>query len=76
MPWLSADELRRLTGKVRYKAQCRALARRKIPFKPAANGEPLVRSDWDRPLDAREKAAHRHEGQRWDRIGSVRNLPR
>lgn len=72
MTWLSPDELHRLTGKKRYTAQCRVLTARKIPYKCAASGEPLVRSDWDK-VDDRGKPAHR--GHRWNMIGSVRNLP-
>lgn len=71
MTWLTPAELHRLTGKKRYKAQCKVLAERKIPFKPSAKGEPLVRSDWDQ-VDAKGKPARPH---RWDMIASVRNLP-
>lgn len=70
--WLSPAELHRLTGKKRYTAQRRVLTERKIPFRCAASGEPLVRADWDR-VDATGKPAHRQH--RWDRLASVRNLP-
>jgi hypothetical protein len=70
MIFLSPAELKRLTGKVRYSAQRRALARLKIPYTQAATGEPLVRTD---ALDAAGKPAQRR-GHRWDQIGSVRNL--
>lgn len=40
--WLSADELARLTKRVRPSAQCRELARLGVPFEVNAAGEPLV----------------------------------
>ena len=69
--WLSAEELYRLTGKIRFTAQRKVLTARKIPFKAASSGEPLVRRDWD--LDASGRPEQR-KGPRWDKIGSVRNL--
>ena len=41
--FLTAAELHRLTGAVRYSAQRRALDRRRIRYVPAESGEPLVR---------------------------------
>lgn len=40
--WLSPDEVTDLTGLVRWSAQCRALARMGVPFRPNAQGRPLV----------------------------------
>lgn len=42
--WLSADELARLTKRMRPSAQCKALARMGVPFEVNAAGEPLVDS--------------------------------
>lgn len=41
-PWLTAGEVAELTGLVRWRAQCRALARMGVPFRPNAQGRPLV----------------------------------
>ncbi len=41
--WLTAEEVEDLTDKVRWKAQCRELAKLGIPFQPNAKGRPLVR---------------------------------
>lgn len=62
--FLSADELRRLTGKRRYTAQRRALDRLGISYVSAATGEPLVRPD---AVDG-VSAPRRYNGPRWDRI--------
>ena len=40
--WLPPAEVEELTGKVRWKAQCRALAAMGVPFTPNAVGRPLV----------------------------------
>jgi hypothetical protein len=41
-PWLSASEVRELTGRQKWKAQAFALARMGIPFRPNGYGRPLV----------------------------------
>lgn len=41
-PWLTPDEVTELTALTRWSAQCRALARMGIPFRPNAAGRPLV----------------------------------
>lgn len=61
--FLSAEEVRRMTGKARYSAQRRALDRLHVPYHAAATGEPLVR--WD-TLD--EPPRKRRNGPRWDRL--------
>lgn len=43
--WLTPSEVETLTGKVRWKAQCRALAGMGVPFKLNAVGRPLVERD-------------------------------
>lgn len=40
--WLSPDEVVELTERVRWTAQCRALAAMGVPFTPNAVGRPLV----------------------------------
>jgi hypothetical protein len=40
--WLTPDEVAELTGKVRWSAQCRTLARMGVPFRPNGVGRPLV----------------------------------
>jgi len=67
---LTAEELRRLTGKIRHKAQAAQLKALGYRFILAATGEPLVR--WS-DLDESGKPAQRR-GHRWDRIGSIRQL--
>ncbi len=45
--FLTPDEVFEITDKVRWSAQCRALARLGVPFKPNAAGRPLVaRADY------------------------------
>lgn len=66
MMFLTADELRRLTGKKRFTAQCRALDGLGIRYTKAATGEPLVRQD---ALDGKPEKG-RNSGPRWDRIGA------
>lgn len=60
--FLSPDELRRATGKRRFKAQCAALDAMGVRYVKAASGEPLVRPD---ALDSAPKGA-RNRGPRWD----------
>ena len=70
--FLSADDLHRLTGRKRFKAQRLALDRLGIRYVAASSGEPLVRAG---DLDAAGRPAHRQQpGHRWDRIGSIRQL--
>lgn len=68
--FLSAADVQRLTGKIRFSAQQRALERLGIPFTIAATGEPMVR---ETALDAKP-GQKQSRGHRWDRIGSIRNL--
>jgi hypothetical protein len=51
--WLSPEEVQELTARKRWSAQCRALARMGIPFRPNAAGRPLV----ERALALKAKAA-------------------
>ena len=64
--FLSAEDVRRITGKKRYSAQRRVLDARHIRYTQAENGEPLVRES---DLDAKEGPA-RNRGPNWDRIGA------
>lgn len=60
--FLLPADLFRITGKRRYKAQCRALDGLGIRYRTAANGEPLVRPealDGDRPKARNEPRWHR-----------------
>lgn len=40
--WLSPAEVEELTGRVKWSAQSRALAAMGVPFRPNAQGRPLV----------------------------------
>lgn len=40
--WLDPDDVRALTGRKRWTAQCRKLAEMGIPFEPNGDGMPLV----------------------------------
>lgn len=40
--WLSPAEVEELTARQRWAAQCRALARMGVPFRPNGVGRPLV----------------------------------
>lgn len=40
--WLTPEEVTELTAKKRWSAQCKALARMGVPFRPNAVGRPLV----------------------------------
>jgi Domain of unknown function (DUF4224) len=64
--FLSAADLRRLTGRVRYSAQRRALDQLGIHYTKAATGEPLVRPA---DLDGSGTKA-RNSGPKWDRIAA------
>lgn len=66
--FLTADELKRLTGKSRYSAQRKVLDERRIRYVQAESGEPLVRPD---DLDGAGPRA-RNRGPRWDRLKSAR----
>lgn len=68
--FLPQVDIIRITKKVRFSAQRRALDRLGYKYTPADDGEPLVLAD---ALDVAGKPAQRR-GHRWDRIGSVRNL--
>lgn len=63
--FLTAADIRRLTGRVRYSAQRRALDSLGVRYTKAATGEPLVRFD---ALDS-PPAKARNGGPHWDRIG-------
>lgn len=63
--FLPRSEVERLTKRVKFSAQRRALARMGIRFVPAADGEPLVRAD---ALDGKPAPA-RNSSPRWERIG-------
>lgn len=64
--FLTSDELARLTGRVRYSAQRKALDGLGIRYVRAATGEPLVRAD---ALDGR-RASARNRGPRWERLNA------
>ena len=65
--FLTADEIHRVTGKRRFKAQRRALDRLGIRYAVAASGEPIVRPD---AVDDQGRPAQSpRSGHRWDRIG-------
>lgn len=63
-------DVRRRTGKMRFRAMARALDSLRIRYVLAPDGEPLVHQD---DLDGKPRQA-KTVGHRWDRIGSVRNL--
>lgn len=62
--FLTADDIARLTKKVRPSAQRRALDKLGITYRPSAAGEPLVRLA---DLDGSPGKA-RNGGPHWDRI--------
>lgn len=68
--FLTPQEVHRLTGNKRHKAQAARLKELGYRFILAGTGEPLVR--WS-DLDESGKPAQRR-GHRWDRMGSVRQL--
>jgi len=63
--WLTPDEVHELTAKIRWSAQCRALAAMGIPFRPNAVGRPLV--ERSAVLSAPQPAA-KAKGPNWDAI--------
>lgn len=65
--FLPPADVQRITGKVRYTAQRRALDRLGIPYTLADGGEPLVRQA---DLDGKPKPA-RNRGPRWDLLNSA-----
>lgn len=64
MTWLDTAEVQRLTCRQRFAAMRRALDRMRIPYSLTADGEPLVRADYQ---DHNTKPARVRE-PRWDRI--------
>jgi hypothetical protein len=62
--FLPREDVARLTKRQRYAAQRRVLQRMGIPFREAADGEPLVLLD---ALDGKASKA-RNRGPRWERI--------
>lgn len=63
--WLDPESVEALTGRKRYRAQCRALAKMGIAFRPNAIGRPLVelRAVVSSPAPAPKKA-----GPNWDAL--------
>jgi hypothetical protein len=64
--FLSATDLQRLTGKVRFSAQRRALDRLGVSYTLAATGEPLVRRE---ALDG-TLGKGLNAGPKWNRIAA------
>lgn len=64
--FLTDEDLRRVTGKKRFKAQCRVLDGMGIAYRKSATGEPLVRVD---DLDGKRKQGRNRE-PRWDRLNA------
>lgn len=62
--FLSGAEVIRLTGKLRYSAQRRALNKLGIRYTTAATGEPLVRLEALDPPNSRGRS----KGPHWDKI--------
>lgn len=63
--WLTPAEVEDLTAKVRWTAQCRALAAMGVPFTPNAVGRPLVERAAICSATAKAKAKR---GPNWDAI--------
>lgn len=64
--FLPRADVQRLTGKVKFSAQRRALDELGIRYTQAATGEPLVRPE---ALDGKGKAA-RNRGPRWELLNA------
>lgn len=64
-PWLSPDEVAELTARIRWTAQCRALAMMGVPFRPNAVGRPLVERAAVVSGPAKAKA---RKGPNWDAL--------
>lgn len=62
--WLSHAEVIELTGKQRWTAQCRALAGMGVPFRPNAQGRPLV----ERGAVLSEDRKPAKKTPNWDRL--------
>jgi hypothetical protein len=63
--WLSPEEVEELTDRFRWTAQCRALARMGVPFRPNAAGRPLVEREAVCSVPAKAKAKR---GPNWDAL--------
>lgn len=59
--WLSPEEVVELTARKRWSAQCKALARMGVPFRPNAVGRPLVERAVALKAAAAPKKAKRQE---------------
>lgn len=66
MTYVPAAVVERITKRTRYAAQRRQLDRLGIPYREAADGEPLVR---EADLDVASGRA-RNRGPRWDRMAA------
>ncbi len=64
-PWLTAAEVKELTGRVRHGAQARKLAELSVPFRLNAQGRPLV--ERSAVLTTEPRPAQTVE-PRWDRL--------
>lgn len=62
--WLTADEVKELTGRTRWKAQCRKLAEMDVPFRPNGVGRPLVERSVALPNEG--KRTRKRAEPNWD----------
>lgn len=62
--WLTADEVAELTARQKWTAQCRALVRMGVPFRPNAVGRPLV--ERAAVLSSRPEPRRKRVGPNWD----------
>lgn len=63
--WLSAADIEALTHRKRWSAQARRLAAMGIPFRPSAEGRPLVEPS---AVLSKPASATRAKAPRWDRM--------
>ena len=64
--WLTPEEVIDLTGRQRWKAQCRALSGMGVPFQPNAVGRPLV----ERAVVCKVQPSRKKAQPNWDAIRS------
>lgn len=66
--WLTAEEVQELTARKRWSAQCRALQRMGVAFRPNAAGRPLVERAAVEKAARTGKSAKRSEPD-WEALG-------
>jgi hypothetical protein len=69
--YLTEAEIHRRTGRVYHKAQCKALAKLRVPFQVDVDGRPLVLRAVDERMGGLKEKAEKRRRPRLDGLASV-----